>query len=302
MGLMSLFLRKTDAAAPNGAVPSDIDSVAQARVRARRRLIGAVVLVAAGVVGFPLLFETQPRPIPIDIPIDIPRKEGAPALNLPQAPAAVVRDAAAARPAAAARDSAEPAAAVITESPEDAGREVPPPSRKIAAADADGALAGAEKTAEKTAAKAPSAPVSPAKPAASKPVPAKVEPKPAAKPPAEPEAKPKAAVAQSDAARAKALLEGKSAPKDGAKDVAKEAVPDSGRYVIQVGAFADNVAAHTVRLKVERLGMKTYTQVAQTPGGPRIRVRVGPFATRAEAEKAQARAKAAGLPAAMLAL
>ena len=48
--------------------------------------------------------------------------------------------------------------------------------------------------------------------------------------------------------------------------------------------------------------MKTYTQVAETPAGPRTRVRVGPFATRDEAERAAAKIKAAALPAAILAL
>ncbi|HVQ04293.1 MAG TPA: SPOR domain-containing protein, partial [Burkholderiaceae bacterium] len=40
-------------------------------------------MLGVGVIGFPLLFETQPRPIPVDIPIEIPRKEGAPSLPLP---------------------------------------------------------------------------------------------------------------------------------------------------------------------------------------------------------------------------
>lgn len=44
------------------------------RRRARHRLIGAALLVLVGVVGFPLLFDTQPRPIAVDIPIDIPDK------------------------------------------------------------------------------------------------------------------------------------------------------------------------------------------------------------------------------------
>ena len=57
------------------------------RTRARApRLIGAVVLVIVGVIGFPLVFETQPRPIPVDIPIEIPRKDGAPALAMPPRP------------------------------------------------------------------------------------------------------------------------------------------------------------------------------------------------------------------------
>ncbi|RJP64037.1 MAG: SPOR domain-containing protein, partial [Comamonadaceae bacterium] len=51
--------------------PQSIEAV---RRRARHRLIGACVLVLLGVVGFPLLFDTQPRPIPVDIPIEIPAK------------------------------------------------------------------------------------------------------------------------------------------------------------------------------------------------------------------------------------
>ena len=75
-----------------------------------------------------------------------------------------------------------------------------------------------------------------------------------------------------------------------------------GRFVVQVGAFAENAAAHDMRLKVEKLGLKTYAQVAETPQGHRIRVRVGPFATRDEAEKAQAKIKASGAQAVVLTL
>ena len=72
--------------------------------------------------------------------------------------------------------------------------------------------------------------------------------------------------------------------------------------MVQVGAFADAGAAHETRLKVEKLGLKTYTQVASTPAGNRIRVRAGPFASRDEADKALARARAAGLAAVVLTL
>ena len=48
--------------------------------------------------------------------------------------------------------------------------------------------------------------------------------------------------------------------------------------------------------------MKTYTHVAETKEGRRIRVRVGPFATRAEADKAAGRIKELDLPAAILTL
>ena len=55
------------------------------RRRARHRLIGASVLVLLGVLGFPLLFDTQPRPISVDIPIEIPARNPAPALPAPKA-------------------------------------------------------------------------------------------------------------------------------------------------------------------------------------------------------------------------
>jgi DedD protein len=64
MGLFS-FLKRDDAAAAaapkksavkSGAKASAAEDVQVLRIRARRRLIGAAVLVAAGVVGFPLIF------------------------------------------------------------------------------------------------------------------------------------------------------------------------------------------------------------------------------------------------------
>jgi DedD protein len=74
----------------------------------------------------------------------------------------------------------------------------------------------------------------------------------------------------------------------------------TGRFVVQVGAFADATAAREARLKVERLGLKTYTQVIDTDNGPRTRVRVGPFESREDAAKVLARIKAASLPGAVL--
>ena len=97
-----------------------------------------------------------------------------------------------------------------------------------------------------------------------------------------------------DGAKALALLEG--------KPVVKKADATVGRFVVQVGAFADTARAQEVRLKVERTGLKTYTHVAQTKEGSRIRVRVGPFTSRVEAEKAAEKIKKLALPAAILTL
>ena len=46
--------------------------------------------------------------------------------------------------------------------------------------------------------------------------------------------------------------------------------------------------------------MKTYTQVVDTKEGKRVRVRVGPFASKAEAEKAVNKIRALDLPVAIL--
>jgi len=96
-------------------------------------------------------------------------------------------------------------------------------------------------------------------------------------------------------ATAAALLAGTS-PKP------SDAAPATARFVVQVGAFADDAKVREARGKVEKTGVKSYTQAVETPGGKRIRVRVGPYATKAEADKVAARIKAGGLPAAVLAL
>ena len=72
--------------------------------------------------------------------------------------------------------------------------------------------------------------------------------------------------------------------------------------VVQVGAFADAAKATEARVRLEKAGLKTYTQVADTKDGKRTRVRVGPFASKAEAEQAAGKIKSLGLSAAVLTL
>ena len=185
------------------------DAIAAARTLARRRLIGAFVLLALGVVGFPILFETQPRPLPAHTPIITAQ--------------------------------GEPIAAALAAP---AMRAVPPR-------------------------------------AASPAVEAPPEPEPVtAAPPSSPPAAPRPAASKAPA----------------------EAAPAEGRFVVQVGAFSDASMLRETRQKVEKLGLKTYTQVIEGDAGKRTRVRVGPYPTRAEAQAAAAKLKAAGLPANLLTL
>ncbi len=276
-----MFKQKRDPA-PDKPKLEPADAVQQARTRARQRLIGAVVLLAIGIIGFPLVFETQPRPIPVDVPIEIPRREALPPLampparaptrpapsdvtaNVPAAPASAPAAATAGRTPMPATRSGE---GVITESSADAGREINPPVRPTPT----------DRAASRPVAQAPAA--EPSRRAASTAVAA----------PAAPTAAASRSTAEGE--RARALLEGRPV-----------ASADEQRFVVQVGAFADAEAARETRKNVEKLGMKTYTQVAQTSAGSRIRVRVGPFASRGEAEAALAKAKAAGLNAVLLTL
>jgi DedD protein len=79
--------------------------------------------------------------------------------------------------------------------------------------------------------------------------------------------------------------EAKTDPKADTKTDAKSDAKDAPRFIVQVGAFSDEAKMRDVRAKVEKSGFKTYTHVAETKEGKRTRVRVGPFATREEADK-----------------
>ncbi|MEP7301380.1 MAG: SPOR domain-containing protein [Caldimonas sp.] len=309
-----MFKQKSDSASP--AAPAD--PVQQARTRARQRLIGAIVLLAIGIIGFPLVFETQPRPIPVDIPIEIPKKDALPPLVASPAIPASPTAGTALPPSARTRPAASPGAAsvrrleeeIITESRAEAGREVdaarPAPSATARAGSAPSVRVVASGPA-RPAASVPARFAASAPPRVAASATARAEASAASEPrrvatasapplPAVPVAAPKttASVARGDADgdRARALLEGRPVG----------AGAEASRFVVQVGAFADAEAARETRLKVEKLGLKTYTQVAQTASGSRIRVRIGPFGSRGDADAALAKARAAGLTAVVLTL
>lgn len=226
--------------------PQSIEAV---RRRARHRLIGAAVLVLIGVIGFPLLFDTEPRPISVDIPIEIPAKNGAPAL-----------------PAAKSASGESASAKKATEAP--------PPATSLSANDSLGAREEVVDAAPRP------APAAEPKTEAKVPVPApKVEapapPKPAAK---------TAPAAEAD--RAKALLEGKTPDKPaatgervvvqvgafaeaaGAREVRSKLeraglktythvanTPDGQRIRVRLGPFNSRAEAEKVAARVKALGL-----------------------------------------------
>ena len=280
--------RQAKAAVP----PANPPSIEAVRARAKHRLLGVSVLVLVGMVCFSLLFDTQPRPIPVDVAIVIPDRHKAPTLS-------------------ASSDAASPAAtlAVPGDKPTGGGdrprvgdeeviggsmRAVKPVDTPTASS----VPAPAPKPAAATPAPKPPAPVVPPKP----PVPPTPAAKPAETKPAESKPAAPASPAASDplaeAARAQALLEGKPVPAPGPRPETAE----GQRFIVQVGAYSEDVRAQQVRNQLERAGLKTYTHVAETAEGRRIRVRLGPFTTRADADKAAAKAKALGVSPAILTL
>jgi DedD protein len=224
--------KSSKAKAGSNAPSESVDII---RKRAKHRLIGAAVLVLIGVVGFPLLFDSQPRPVPVDIAVEIPNKNTTRPLIIPQ-PQLGLTSTPEAETAPAATVAAVPS--------------TPPKAEPVATQ---------------------SAPALPTAPAAVAPVAPQVD----------------------DSARARALLEGKSPSSAAAADV---------RMVVQVGAYADAAKVREARLKLERAGFKTYTQVVNTQEGQRTRVRVGPFPSRAEAEQVAGKIKSLGLPVSILTL
>lgn len=115
----------------------------------------------------------------------------------------------------------------------------------------------------------------------------KPEPKPAPKPEIhKPEVKPDSKSAE--ALRAEKILAG--------GDVSPAETPksDHGQWVLQLGAYAEQGNVKVLQGKIKELGYPSYTEKVSTPQGERIRVRAGPFSSKAAAEKAQVRLKQIG--------
>ena len=326
MGLLSIFQRNKQAsaqatkgrggksAARQAPLANTLNSadtaeaMREVRARARTRLMGATVLLLVGVIGFPLLFETQPRPIPVDLPIEIPARNAPGAVDASSH--AGGRHTASAAPLAASGPAPEsvsydarPSAPLPASAPATAA-----PAHRSAFASLASALSSSSAsggTAPASAAYiAPSmsgtgASAAPAKPAA-KPA------KPAAASTPLPAAKPAPALHTAGPVLPPPATPSRASPAAILADSGATSPPDAaaggGRFVVQVGAFLEDAKVREARAKVEKLGMKTYTQPVDTPTGKRIRVRVGPVATKAEADKIATRLKADGLQAVVLAL
>ena len=258
------------------------ESVEVIRKRARHRLMGSVVLVLGAVVGLPLLFDSQPRPVAVDTPIVIPDRNQATPLVTPAAKSSASKDRGITAPGVSLPGTMDAKNVVANASALDPHEEVVTKDSKSEVAKSEVKTAEAKveakvepkadgKSEQKSDVKTEAKP----EPKAEAKSDTKPEPKHDAKADHKTDKKSDAKTDSKEAAKAKALLDGKDAAKS-------EAV----RSVVQVGAFADAAKAKEARNKLESAGIKTYTQEVDTKDGKRIRVRVGPFATKEEADKA----------------
>lgn len=296
---------------PRRASPADAAvGEAAALTQARRRLLGATVLLAIGLIVFPWLLDTEPRPVSMELPVRLAgsgepagpaaTSRPAPALATPVTPAATATappSPTLVTPASPPRAGAGPRVQAPVTAAEPSARETRQDDPRQAV-DGPAAATTASKvavapTSSPAAAVAASAPATPSTPS----TPATVSPPVAARSTATPAAPARPGVAGTPSAPPVPHTAVAALPPTPPSVAAR-----APRYVVQIGAFSDPASAQQARARAERLGLTTYTHVVDVAGGQRIRVRVGPMSDRDEAQRVLERLRQAGLPGAVLAL
>lgn len=240
----------------NSAAAQRDSAADELRRRARRRLIGAIAMVLAAVIVLPMVLDSPPETVTDDIAIRIPSQA----------------------------TPFEPRFAEAPREPElPAGSEAGEGAAALPAAPGEAAAVAVDPRVPASIATITPLP-------GSKPEPApRVEPT-APKPPATPSPTPAPARTQADAeaARALALLQGR-APAEVAS-----ASRDSTRFAVQVVAVRSRSGADELLGRLRSAGLSAYIETVKTPDGEVHRVRLGPYASRSQAEAAQSRLQ--GLP------
>ncbi|MEO8752766.1 MAG: SPOR domain-containing protein [Casimicrobiaceae bacterium] len=245
------------------AGPTDVN-VDDLKRRARRRLVGAIVLALAVAVFVPMLLESDPKPLGEDVSVRIPpvdegkfvnRLNDAGKAGQPKGPVAKSEARAESKPDATKTETAkaEPAKAEAPKS------EMPRPETAVAAPANEPVVAAAP---------APT-------PAATPPV---------AMPAAAPAATPSAPPAPAPAASAAASTTNPPASGEHAL---------SG-FSVQLAAFSDAYGANALTNKLKKAGFPAYTEPLTTAKGTLWRVRVGPFPSREAAASSRDKLKGEG--------
>jgi len=256
------------------AEPDDA-AVDELKRKARRRLVGAIVLALAAAILVPMLLEREPRPLGDEVSVQIPpvddskfvnRLSGAKGEQAPKADTKALPSSQS-TPARNAAVAPSPAATDNTIAP----KSISDVEQRVLAPPAHPPTPPAVPPAEKAGAASDAKP-EPVQPAvAAKAAPTKTEP---------PKPEPVASTAAATSA----------AP---AKGAAASATNEQG-FVVQLAAFADDKGANSLVGKLKRAGYPAFTEAVQTSRGTLWRVRVGAYPSRDAAGDARAKLKAEG--------
>lgn len=289
------FLRPDDEPVParrarrkTGKDAQAADPVLPEKKRARRRLIGAAALVLATVIGLPMLLDSEPKPLADDVAIDIPAKDRA------------FLDGATRQSGAASASTTVPAASL------DKGEQLADP----AGAPTDAAASSAHPAASTA-----------SSPSAGATLPSSAQPAPALAAPASSTASHLAKSTPTAEARALRSAEQKAEPASPAKadnattahsggasekpdmprqESAKAGEQKGSKFVVQVAALASQDKVNALQGRLKSAGVHSYTQKVATHSGDRIRVRIGPFTNRDDAERMRVRLAKLGLRSSLL--
>ncbi len=260
--------------------------------RARRRLIGAVAIVLAVVIGLPMVLDSEPKPLNKNIVIQIPSKDA-------------VSPVSEAKVETGPGDTPHPAVVLP----------LPGPAETPATVNTPVETDTPSKTANLDIAKHTTDAAVKKEPAKSKPEPKsdskttgksenKTETKTEAKTKTKTDNKPADThtATNNESARAMAILGGADTVVKVVNSTQKPAQKPTMKIVIQVGAFATQEKVTELQSKLSAAGIKSFTQKVATSTGDKIRVRVGPFADHESAAKIKAQLDKLGINGTLLSL
>jgi DedD protein len=254
----------------SGKDAAPVDPVLPEKKRARRRLIGAIALVLAAIIGLPMILDSEPKPLADDIAIDIPAKDKAFQNGV-------------ARPGKPGPAGLAPSASL------DRNEQLMAMPTAPVAAKPDAPLSGESGTAaavdKATDSDAPSAVA--AKPARAD-----------ARPETKADSKLDARADQKQDLKQDSKADAKSEPKTEAKPEATASKPADkkpSKFAVQIAALATQEKVNELQGKLKSAGVHSYTQKVATEGGERIRIRVGPFGNRDEADRMRTKLTKLGL-------
>jgi len=246
------------------------DEELQLKKRARRRLVGAIVLVSAVAVILPMVLDSEPKSVNQNVDIHIPPTDSPELKTKTATPGLNIADAEKGKALPPSVPQTEPSTSTSEADSSSVSRSLAPEPK--------GDTAGSARRVEPTSAAEGAGESVPRTGAAST-----------------------KEITQTELSRKQSLAEqdgeggrtpGGEPPKAATKDSSTAA---NSAYVVQVAALADSIRVKQLQKQIAGAGVKAYTEVVSTKRGHVTRVRAGPYATREAAEKARTQLKKVGL-------